>query len=55
MTCVVKILTEKSYGDRVFCFPGGDLQFSKYHENGAKLDKDNFKRGLTVTFKVKNS
>ena len=29
--------------------------FSKFHENVAKLGKSNFKRGLTVTFKVKNS
>ena len=47
-------LSEKSYGDRVFVFQVGAFQFSKFHKNVAKLDKDNFKRGLTVTFKVKN-
>ena len=31
------------------------FQFFKFHENVAKLDKSNFKRSLTVTFKVKNS
>ena len=31
------------------------FQFSKFHENVAKLGKGNFKRGLTVTFKAKNS
>ena len=30
------------------------FQFSKFHENVAKLGKGNFKRGLTMTFKVKN-
>ena len=30
------------------------LQFSKFHESEAKLDKGNYKRGFTVTFKVKN-
>ena len=43
----------KFYGNQVLCFPGGDL-FSKFHENMSKLDKGNLKRGLTMTFKVKN-
>ena len=38
-----------------FVFKVEAYQFSKFHENVAKLDKDNFKRDLTVTFKVKNS
>ena len=29
------------------------LQFSKFHKSEAKLDKDDFKRGLNVTFNVK--
>ena len=37
-----------------FVFQVEAFQFSKFHEKIAKLDKDNFKRGLTVTFKVKN-
>ena len=37
-----------------FVFRLEAFQFSQFHENIAKLDKDNFKRGLTVTFKVKN-
>ena len=53
MTDVVKILG--FYGDRVFVFQVEAFQFSKFHEKIAKLDKGNFKRGLTVTFKVKNS
>ena len=53
MTCSEK-LSEKSYGDRVFVFQVEAFQFSKFHKNVTKLDKDNFKRGLTVTFKVKN-
>ena len=38
-----------------FVFQVEAFQFSKFHENVAKLDKGNFKRGLIVTFKVKNS
>ena len=30
------------------------FQFTKFHENEAKHDKRNFKRGLTKAFKVKN-
>ena len=30
------------------------IQFSKFHEDVIKLDKVNFKRELTVAFKVKN-
>ena len=36
-----------------FVFSVEAFQFSKFHENEAKHDKRNFKRGLTVTFKVK--
>ena len=38
-----------------FVFPVEAFQFSKFHENDTKHDKRNFKRGLTVTFMVKNS
>ena len=31
------------------------FQFSKFHENVDKLDRDNFKRGFTITFMVKIS
>ena len=37
-----------------FVFQKEAFQFSKFHENVGKLDKGNFKRGLTMTFKVKN-
>ena len=37
-----------------FVFQVEAFQFSKFHENIAKLDKGNFKR-LDRTFKVKNS
>ena len=40
---------------RCFFFHGEAFQFSKFHENVGKIHKGNFKRGLTVTFKVKNS
>ena len=43
------------YGDGVFVFHVEAFQFSKFHENVGKLHKGNFKRGLTMTFKVKNS
>ena len=39
----------------LFVFQLDAFQFSKFQENVAKLDKDIFKRGLIVTFKVKNS
>ena len=38
-----------------FTFQVEAFQFTKYLENIGKLDEDNFKRGLTMTFKVKNS
>ena len=38
-----------------FVFRLEAFQFSKFHENVAKLDKGIFGRGLTVTIKVKNS
>ena len=31
------------------------FQFSKFHESGVTLDNGDLKRGLTMTFKVKNS
>lgn len=44
----------KFYGDRVFLFRVEAFQFFKY-KNEIKNDKHNFKRGLNMTFKVKNS
>ena len=38
-----------------FVFRLEAFQFSKFHENVAKLDKGIFERDLTVTIKVKNS
>ena len=37
-----------------FVFQVEAFQISKFHESEAKLDKDDFKKDLTVTFKVKN-
>ena len=51
MTYAVKILSFMAIEFFLSLAP----QFSKFHENEAKLDKGDFKRGLTVTFKVKNS
>ena len=52
MTYAVKIC----FMATVFCFFQVEaFQFSKFHEDVVKLDKGNFKRDLTVTFKVKNS
>ena len=31
------------------------FQFSKFHENVGELEKGNIKRGLNMTFKVKDS
>ena len=53
MTYAVKILSFMAI--EFFVFQLEAFQFSKFHENVAKLDKGNFSRGLTVTFKVKNS
>ena len=53
MTYVVKILSFMAI--EFFVFQLEDFQFSKFYENVAKLDKGKFKRGLTVTFKIKNS
>ena len=53
MACALKILNFMAiefFVSLVDTFP-----FSKFHENEAKLDKDDFKRGLAVTLKVKNS
>ena len=38
-----------------FIFQLEAFQFSKLYEYVIKLDKGNFKRGMAVTFKVKNS
>ena len=38
-----------------FIFHVKTFQFSKFHENVGKLHKGNFNRGLSMTFKVKNS
>ena len=40
---------------KFFVFEVEAFQFSKFYESGAKFDKGDFKRGLTMTFKVKNS
>ena len=55
MTYVVKNLVKSLMVIELFVFQVEAFQFSKFHENVAKLDEGNFKRGLTVTFKVKNS
>ena len=39
---------------KFFIFSKDASQFSKFDENEVKHDKLNFKRGLTVKFKVKN-
>ena len=53
MTYAEKILSFMA--TEFFVFQLEAFQFSRFHKNVAKLNKDNFKRGLTVTFKVKNS
>ena len=53
MTYAVKIL--RFMAIEFFVFQLEAFQFSKFHEYVVKRDKGNFKRGLTVTFKVKNS
>ena len=40
---------------KFFIFPVEAFKCFKFHENEAKHDKSDFKRGLTVTFQVKNS
>ena len=52
MSCVVKVLIFMTI--KFFVFQLEAFQFSKFHENVVKLDKGNFKRGLTMTLKVKN-
>lgn len=52
MACALKILNFMAI--EFFVFLVDTFPFSKFHENEAKLDKDDFKRGLTVTLKVKN-
>ena len=39
----------------LFVFPEKVFQFPKVHENNAKHNKHNLKRGFPVTFEVKNS
>lgn len=41
--------------NKFFDFPGEVFLFSKFHEDEVKHGKRNFKRDLTVAFKVKNS
>ena len=53
MIYAVKILSFMAI--EFFVFKVEDFQFSKFHKNVIKLDKGNFKKGLTVTLKVKNS
>ena len=50
MTSVVKILSFMTI--KFFVFQLEAFQFSKFHENVAKLDRGNFKRGLTVRSKI---
>ena len=38
----------------LFVFSVNSFQFSIFHENEVKRDKLNCKRGMTVTFEVKN-
>ena len=52
MTYAVKMLSFMAI--KFFVFHVEAFQFSKFHESEAKLDKGNIKRGLTMTFKVKN-
>ena len=52
MTYVVKILSFMAI--EFFVFQVEAFQ-SKYYENVAKLDNNNFMRSMIVTFKVKNS
>ena len=40
---------------KYFIFSVKASQFFNFHENKAKYDKRNLKRGLTEIFKVKNS
>ena len=40
---------------KIFVFPVGAFQFSKFHQNEVKYDKSNFKRDLSVSFKAKKS
>ena len=54
ITYVVKNLVKSLMMIEFFVFQVEAFQFSKFHENVAKLDKDNFIRSLTVTFKIKN-
>ena len=40
---------------KYFAFPVEAFWFSESHENEAKHDKSNFKRGSILAFKVNNS
>ena len=53
MIYAVKILTFMAI--EFFVFNVEAFQFSKFHKNLIKLDKGNFKKGLTLTLKVENS
>ena len=39
---------------KIFVFQVEAFKFLKIHENETKYDKGNFKKGLIMTFKVKN-
>ena len=39
---------------KIFVFQVEPFKFLKIHENETKYDKGNFKKGLIMTFKVKN-
>ena len=53
MTYARKILSFMSIEFIVFQVEA--FQFSKFRESETKLDKNDYKRGLNATFKVKNS
>ena len=53
MTYAVKMLSFMTIEISVFQVEA--FQFSKFLDSEAKLEKGDFKRGLTVAFKVKNS
>ena len=41
--------------DFFFFFSSLKALFSKFHENSAKHDKNNFKRGFTLTLEIKSA
>ena len=53
MTCTLNKLSFMAI--KVFVFKVESFHFLKFHESETTLDKGDFKRGFTVTLKVKNS